>query len=257
MNLDQFQNLCLRIAELRGQNEWFTEADKQLSQHIIGLMPASANSPDRMIERGPRRIAVKTRKSDSSFKMRSGGYDRLQRDFPGVYAAVVTRKLPGEPKPSLRLTGKSWREHSEAVKASVEPVDLSMYTDPWRAAEYAAQLRKFKRENGIENDRLRAEAVEGMPYGLVWQGTGWSVKVFETSGEGTRSCDYEKLREMAPDVFSRFVEEKPGQEFEYLDLRHINRKPWDTDLTIDGAPDSAAASHTGRTSAVAEEFFRG
>src|SRR5690606_10682479 len=127
-----FQQTCLRIAELRGQNEWFADADKALTLWLAELIPASTNSQDRVVEPGPRRIAVRTRKPSSSYRMRSGGYDKLAQRWPGLYRAVVSRKLAGEPKTTLMLSGPSWRAHSDAVKASVPILDTAGYTDPWK-----------------------------------------------------------------------------------------------------------------------------
>lgn len=252
-----FQQACVRIAELRGQNEWFTEADKALTLRLIELIPASTTTPDRVVERGPRRIAVRTRKAEGSYRMRSGGYDKLAQRRPDLYRAVVSRKVGGETKTTLMLSGPSWRAHSDAVKASVPVLDTGAFTEPWKAGEALRELRDAKRANGIEMDELRSQAVIGMPLGVMWKGTPLAVKVYETGATGSRSCDFEELRRLAPDVFAALVEEKPGAATEWIDLRHLHRTAGEVDLDIDGAPDSAMASHSGAHPVVDETYFVG
>lgn len=253
-----FEQACTRIAELRGQNEWFTEADKALTLRLIELIPASTTTPDRVVERGPRRIAVRTRKAEGSYRMRSGGYDKLAQRRPDLYRAVVSRKLPTNPKITLTLVGSHWRECSDAVKASVPALDVAPYTEPWKTAEALRELRDAKRANGIEMDELRLEAASAVGLGIMWRATPYSVKVYDTGASaGSRSCDFEELRRLAPEVFAALVEERPGVATEYIDLRQLYRTPGEVDLDIDGAPDSAMSSRSGRNPAVDETYFVG
>jgi len=250
-----FQQTCYRLAELRGQNEWFTDADRALTLRLAELIPASTTSPDRVVERGPRQIAVRTRKTEGSYRMRSGGYDKLAQRRPDLYRAVVTRKLGGEPRPTLMLSGQRWRLCSDEVRNSVAAPDVAAFRDPWTAAETLYEWRKAKRDNASEMEELRRETAAVTPLGMLWKGTGWAVKVYETGNAGTRSCNFEELRLLAPDVFAALVEEKPGAVTEWIDLRYLHREVGQVDLDIDGAPDSVCASSTGANPAVDETYF--
>lgn len=256
---EELHATCVRLAELRGQNEWFDEAARIALDRTAVLIPDNERYPGRIADLGARRIQVRQRISRGSVRMKPQGYERLLRLDPELSSRVVSRVLPKEQYMNLLMIGKRWRSISNEVKGQHPLPDPEKWFNPWQSAEFAYELREAKKANTKTINAVRREAVSEWEPTKLWEKTPDSVSVYlQGATAGQRSCDFELLKELDPELYGRLVEETPGGEVtEYVDLRHLRRLPSQVDVYAEDAPDSVAPSRTGDHPAVGEDFFTG
>lgn len=251
MDHNTLYQLCLRIAELKGQNAYFDQASTLAVNAVLAAIPARIGS-DRVVELGGRRIEVVRKQPRLSRRMKPNGKILIGRD-PELWSKAMKVKINPQPKVRMTQAGKGWKVIELAAYQHVELPDPALW-DVWAAASAVKAYRGYKATNTAEIKQLRDEVTDQFGDGEVIDFGGLRTARFKQTPEEQVRCDFDLLATLDPVVYARAVEEKFGEWQDVLDLRHLDRKPEEVDVRGVYAPDSAAASVSGAHSAVHETF---